>query len=319
MSRVGRARAAAMALAAIAALGCAAAGTILAAGQKTTIRAGNLVIRAEGVIAPKALPRHEAAPISLRASGSVATSDDSHVPPAEFVHLQIDRHLHFDTAGLQSCRAGQLEADTPAQAMRACGGALLGKGKASAEVAFPESIPFSATGTLLAFNGPRVGGYDEQLDYVYVDVPAPTAVIVQAKFAKDSGRFGRRVTLTVPRIAGGAGSLSGFELKFKREWTYKGAQHSYLSAECPSGSFNNEVEANFAGGVELKGSVVSSCTPTGDRKDGLPRLHRASIPSLLPSAVTLPIKFPWSASADQPPPIQPDRESENSLLLLMTS
>ena len=127
--------------------------------------------------------------------------------------------------------------------MKACGAALIGKGRASAEVEFPESRPFSAKGALLAFNGPTVGGYPEMLYYVYVDVPAPTALVVVAKLAKDSGRYAYRITVTVPELAGGSGSLSGFELTFGRKWTYKGKQHSYLSAECPSGAFRRPVRS----------------------------------------------------------------------------
>src|SRR5262249_4050585 len=149
------------------------------------------------------------APIVLHASGSVATVDGSHVPPAKTVHLQVDRHFRIDTTGLPSCRPGEIEASSPPQAMKACGTALIGKGVASAEVEFPEQAPFTAKGPLLGFNGPTIGGLREMLYYVYVSVPAPTALVVLAKVAKDTGRYAYRISLTVPELAGGSGSLTG--------------------------------------------------------------------------------------------------------------
>jgi hypothetical protein len=101
------------------------------------------------------------------------------------------------------------------------------------------------------------------LYYVYVAVPAPTAVVVVAKLSKDSGRFGYTVAISVPEIAGGAGSLTSFDLTINRKWTYQGRQHSYLSAECPDGRFVNKFEAEFGGGTNLGGTLVSNCQPRG--------------------------------------------------------
>jgi hypothetical protein len=262
MSGAGRARGAIGALLAIGALGI--AGTALgAANGMTKIRAGDVVITAGGVISPKALPRHELAPIVADLHGSIATTDGSHVPPAKSVQLDIDRHFHVDTSGLATCKAARLEADTPAQALRNCSAALVGRGKASAEVQFSESSPFSATGRLLAFNGPPSGSAPQQFDYLYVDVPVPTAVVVRAKLARGSGPYGYRVSVMVPKIAGGAGSVTAFRFKLDRKWTHGGRRHSYLSAECPNGRFSDRVEALFEGGIKLNGTLVNSCQPKG--------------------------------------------------------
>jgi hypothetical protein len=250
-------------LAAFAVLGCVTASAILAAGQLTTIRAGNLVIEAEGAIRPTKLPRHEPAPISVHVRGSVATADGSHVPPAKTVHIRVDKHIRIDTTGLPICHLGEIRNTSPAAAMHACGDALFGKGSASAEVAFPEQAPFTAEGRLLAFNGPRVAGYSEQLYYVYVAVPAPTALIVVAKLSKASGLYGYQASVTVPRIAGGSGSFVGFDFVLGRRWTYKGRRHSYMSAECPDGRFVYQLEAVFADGSDLKGTVLNRCQAQG--------------------------------------------------------
>ncbi|HWW67947.1 MAG TPA: hypothetical protein VNY83_08180 [Solirubrobacterales bacterium] len=250
-------------LAATAVLSSVSATAILAAGNAITIRAGNLVLQAEGVITPKALPKNRMTPISLHARGSVATADGSHVPPAQTVHLQVDRHFRIESTGLPSCTAVKIKASAPSQAIKACGPALIGRGSGAAQVEFPESAPFSAKGPLLGFNGPRVGGYPEMLWYVYVAVPVPTALVWVAKLSKDSGKYAYRISQTIPKLAGGSGSLTGFEVTVGRKWTYRGRQHSYLSAECPDGRFIDQFEAAFGGGTNLTGTLVNSCQSKG--------------------------------------------------------
>jgi hypothetical protein len=258
-----RGRTALIALAAIAVLGGASASAILAAGNATTVRAGNLVLHAEGAFSPKAMPKNKFAPISFHGNDSVETVDGSHVPPAQTVHLQIDRHFRIESTGLPSCTLAQIKASSPSRAMRVCGPALIGKGRASAQAVFPEQAFINAKGVLLAFNGPTVGGHPEMLFYAYVDVPAPTALVVVAKLAPDSGKYAYRITATVPELVGGYGSLTGFELTFGRKWTYKGRQHSYLSAECPDGDFVDQFEVAFGDGTDLSGTLINSCQPQG--------------------------------------------------------
>lgn len=269
MRRIRRQRTIAIVLAAIGALTCASAATILAASYGTIIRFGNLVVHIEASISPRALPKNRLTPIDFHASASVSTADGSHVPPAQTVHLQVDKHFSFDATGLASCTAAKIEASSPSQAMKACGEALIGKGTAAAQVEFPESLPFSAKGPLLAFNGPSVGGgygghgYSEQLYYVYVSVPAPTALVVVAKLSKDTGKYGYRVSVAIPTIAGGGGSLTSAEFGINRTWTYNGQKHSYLNAECPNGHFFNQVEVAYGNGTTLSGDLVNSCLSKG--------------------------------------------------------
>ncbi|HVC05967.1 MAG TPA: hypothetical protein VND98_00040 [Solirubrobacterales bacterium] len=266
MKHVGRPRKLIVALAVFAGLSGASTSAILAAGDRTTIRAGNLVIHAGGSISPTALPKDRMAPISVHASGSVATADGTHIPPAQTLDLHVDRHLRVDSEGLPSSTLAKLQASSPAQAMKSCGGALVGKGRIAAQVEFPESAPFNARGPLLIFNGPTGAAgpdYPEMLFYTFISVPAPTAVIAVAKLSKDTGRYGFTISVQIPEVAGGSGSLEGFELTADRHWTYRGKRNSYLNAECPDGHFFNQLEAAFGGGANLSGIFINSCRPRG--------------------------------------------------------
>lgn len=96
------------ALVAITAVGGASASAILASANTTTIRAGDLILRAVGMISPTALPADKMAPISVHASGSLKTADGTHLPPAQTLELHVDRHLRVDAEGLASCTVTKL-------------------------------------------------------------------------------------------------------------------------------------------------------------------------------------------------------------------
>jgi hypothetical protein len=245
------------------------AGAILvtaAGASPVTVLAGNLVIKIGGSTTPRVLPKNKLAPIGFHGSATVSTSDGSHIPAALGTQLLIDKHIKLDTGGLPTCTLAKLQATAPAQAMKHCGDALLGKGTSTAQVQFPEQASFEAKGPLLAFNGPPEGGkgyggggYNEQFYYVYADVPVPTALIAVGKVSKASGPYGYKISISIPRIAGGAGSFSSAEFTIDRKWKNMGKTHSFLNAECANGHFGAQVEVKFDGGTNLTGNVVQAC------------------------------------------------------------
>ena len=123
---------------------------------------------------------------------------------------------------------------------------------------------------LRAFNGPSVGGgayggkgYNEQLYYVYAHVPLPTALIAVGKVSKASGEYGYEIDISIPKIAGGAGSFKSAEFTIDRKWTYKGKEHSALDAECANGHLGAQVEVAFGDGTQMTGVVEQQCRPMG--------------------------------------------------------
>jgi hypothetical protein len=236
------------------------------AASAVTVTEGNLTIKVDGQTSPAALPKKQPAPISFHGSATVSTEDGTHIPPAESTRLLVDKHIAIDSTGLPICTIQQIEASAPAAAIKACGDALIGKGTSTAQVQFPEQASFVAKGPLLAFNGPAepgYGGYHEQLYYVYADVPVPTALIAVAKLSKASGPYGYEIDVSIPKIAGGAGSFSGAEFTIDRKWKYKGTEHSFLSAECANDHFAAQVEVDFGDGSRVTGDVIQPCTSKG--------------------------------------------------------
>lgn len=255
----------------LAVIGAIAVAILMAAGSASavTVLAGNLSIEIAGTTSPRALPKDRMAPIGFHGSASVATTDGTHIPPALSTELLVDRHIAIDTAGLPTCTLAQLRSSPPAAVMKACGDALIGKGVSTAQVQFPEQAAFTAKGPLLAFNGPASGGgyggagYREQLYYVYADVPLPTALVAVAKVSKASGKYGYKISISIPKIAGGAGSFSGAEFTIDRKWAYGGEKHSFLTAECADGHFDAQVKVAFGDGSQVVGNVLQACRSTG--------------------------------------------------------
>lgn len=235
-----------------------------AAGKWEIVRAGNIVFGDNGGISPTKLPRHGFAPATARIIGKIGTVDGTHPPALRQVDADIDKTIRVDAVGLPTCRVAQLQARSTADAKRACGDAVVGSGSATVEVAFPEQAPFSSTGPLVLFNGGVHGKTTSVLLHAYVDVPAPTAIVVPATVTRiHKGRFGLHLEARVPRIAGGAGSATNFELRIGRRFTYRGKKKSFLSAGCPTGSWMTKGHVEFADGTEAGLTHLFACTPTG--------------------------------------------------------
>lgn len=247
----------------VAAAGLATAGAATAA-KPTVVRAGNLILKLNGSVSPKRLPKNRLAPIALRISGDISTTDGSHPPAARTVIANFDRHGTVNARGLPTCRIGRLVARDTGSAKAACRSAIVGSGKTTVRVAFPEQAPFLATGPLVLFNGGVRGGVTTMYIHAYVAVPAPTALITTVKIRKiRKGRFGTRATARIPVIAGGSGSVTSFDLKIQRSFRRNGRQQSYLLARCATGRFFAHGTVAFASGPRVSGTVVRACGVRG--------------------------------------------------------
>ena len=245
--------------AALAALGALALSQLAGA---EVVKFGDIVVSIDGNFSPKKLPRTKPAPITLKLKGSMATDDGTHVPALKTIYLEFDRHGHLNTTGLASCPPAKVQSTLTAQAKAACRSALVGTGRVTAEIALPEQAPFSASGPLLIFNGPPKGGKQVLVFHVYANVPAPTTVVTTALIGKGHGPYGTSATVQVPSITSGQGSLTSFEAKLAKTWSYKGKKQNLLLASCPSGKLQARGDFTFVGGDKLSGKVLKSCTPS---------------------------------------------------------
>jgi hypothetical protein len=256
-------------LGAIAALGLLAAlsATALAFAEKpVTVKAGNLVFTANGGVTPKALSKKTMEPIALNVSGKIGTADGTHPPALVEAVVDTDKNGTIDVRGVPTCKQGQLEARTTAQAEKACKGSIVGTGTTDVELEFPESKPVPIHSKLLALNGGTKGGKTTIYIHAYLSSPVAAAIVTTVKIAKEhNGPYGLRSIASVPKIAGGDGSVTAFSLTFpKKVFAYKGKKHGYLLAKCSNGKFLAQAEVKFDDGTKVgPAKIVRACTPKG--------------------------------------------------------
>jgi hypothetical protein len=237
---------------------------VAVAYKPTVVVLGNLVVKFNGGVTPKALPKSKLAPITLKLSADLSTKDGSHPPAMRTFEAEFDKNGGLNAKGLAVCKQGQLEARTTQDALKACKAALVGKGDAIADVKFEEQAAFQAKGPLLVFNGGVHGNTTKLFVHVYANVPTPTAFITPVTVTKiHNGKYGNKVVSKIPEIAGGAGSTIHFSITNKKFFNYKGKKQSYFVAKCPSGRFFAKASSSFDDGTHLAGTVIRPCTPKG--------------------------------------------------------
>jgi hypothetical protein len=238
---------------------------IAAAEKPTVVKAGNLVLTINGGVTPKALSKTTMEPITLNVQGKIETADGKHPPALREVIVDTDKNGTIDALGVPTCKQGQLEAQTTANAEKICKAAIVGLGTTDIEVEFAEQAPIPIKSKLLAFNGGTKGGTTTIFIHAYLTSPITAAVVTTVKISKEhKGRYGTRSVASVPKIAGGSGSVTAFSLTFaKKLFAYKGKKHGYLLAKCSDGHFDAQAEAVFTDGTKLGGKIVRACTPKG--------------------------------------------------------
>ena len=225
-----------------------------------TLRAGDLVVNADGGFAPKALPKTQNAPITLHGGGKIGTVSGALPPILQTLDIEFDRHGSVVTTGLPVCTRGKLLATTSATARRKCAGAIVGEGHGSAIVKFPEQAPIDTSSPITLFNGPPDHGDPTVLAHAYLSVPAPTTFIVPVVIETiHNGLYGYRTKATIPKIAGGYGVPISGSLKIGKKWTYKGKKLSYINARCENGRLQAKADFTFADSTFLTGTFLRPC------------------------------------------------------------
>jgi hypothetical protein len=229
-----------------------------------------LQINFGGGFSPRALPRQQPAPVTVRISGSIGTVNGTRPPELRRVSFAINRHGKLLSRGLPVCAIGSLESTTGEAALARCRSALIGRGSFGGYVEFPGRAPFPARGSLLVFNG-RSAGQPEMLFHLYVADPVQVTLVLPFKVVKRSvGTFGTVLSATIPKIAGELGYVTNIELEIGRRYRYEGKWRSLLSASCaappgfPGAIFDfAKGSFDFANGQQLSTTLTRDCRVIG--------------------------------------------------------
>ena len=226
---------------------------------------GNLFIRFDGGISPRALPRHELSPIGVRIEGTVRTPPGVRRPKLRTITVAVNRAGKLTTVGLPKCRRKRIEASGPSQALNACGPALVGSGGIVARTSIEDQVPSTARGEILLFNAID-RGHPAVLAHVHQTQPIPLTRIFTMKIRRKRGTFGTVISGSLPKGLNEKGYIKSIFLNLERRYRYRGRQRSYLSAACsaPAGfdiaTFPfAKASMTFEGGRTLRSTLVRSC------------------------------------------------------------
>lgn len=229
------------------------------------VERGGLFVKFSGGIAPNALPRDDYAPIEVGIAGTVKTLSGERPPPLRWISVAINRGGRLSTHGLPLCHPAEIDPGSSAEALAACGPALVGEGSFLAGTAFPEQPTFPTRGRILAFNS-LSDGRPAILAHVYGPKPAPSTRLITFRIRRHGGTFGTSLTGTLPVSVNRYGYLRRISLRLFRVFRYRGEPRSYLSASCaappgfPGAVFPfARASMAFADGRRLSSTLTRSC------------------------------------------------------------
>lgn len=237
-------------------LALAAAGTAFA----ISIEIGNTFVSATATMEPRELPKNGNAPISLSSVIRIGTKDGSTPPTLKTIDFLIDKHGTVDTKGLPRCTLAKLADTKPAEARKRCAGALVGKGVGKAVVTMPGQKPFTISSPISFFNGPPSGGRPALIAHAYETVPSPQALLVPIVIEHVAkGRYGYRLQIEMPEIAGGYGAPTLAEATVGATRKRGGKEVGYINAHCSGGRLQVQGHLSFTNGDFFPTTLTSPC------------------------------------------------------------
>jgi hypothetical protein len=218
----------------------------------------------DSVFSPIALSKTVPSPIALELSGQIKTSDGTHPPALRELILDTDRNSVIDVKGLPVCRLRPPEDRSSFLASEICPDGIVGRGTMSVEIAFPEQSPVLLKSALTVFNRGVKQGVTTLLMYAFLKNPVSAAVVTTVKIRKvHKGRFGTEAVFSLPVIAGGNGSVTAFDARLFKRFSYKGKRASLLTLKCPDGKIRARAEAIFPDGAQAGAEVLRPCIAKG--------------------------------------------------------
>lgn len=210
------------------------AASVALAGAPATGADGNSQ-SIDSVIAPKKLSKSQFQPASLKVTTVLTSNSANGVPkPTSHVQIDFDKNAKIFAKGYPTCDPSKLQSTSTEIAERECKSAIIGKGKATVKLPVGEQV-FTVPATVTAFNGQPKGGKPVILLHTYSTSPTQTTLVLNGPVVNYNKQgYGPRLELEVPKIAGGAGALTEFQVTINKKYRYKGKQVSYISAKCPN-------------------------------------------------------------------------------------
>lgn len=192
------------------------------------IQKGDLRVRFEGELAPKALPRVGSVPVRVQVGARIDALKASVPPQLRRISIAINSAGKFSTSALPVCTVRDIQPSTTENALKACGPSLVGTGTFAAKVLLPQQASFPAGGKLYAFNG-RYHGHPAILAHVYGTEPVPTSFTLPFEMTTKKGQLGTLLSASLAAVTGKAGYITELSLDLGGS-----AAGGYVKAGCPA-------------------------------------------------------------------------------------
>lgn len=247
-------------LAVIAAVGLVAC----ASAYAIKIELGGTSVSATAGISPRALPSHGGAPVTIRSSTKLKSTEGGIPPALKALVFKFDKHGFVETKGLPTCSAAKLNGATVAQARRRCKGAIVGEGTGAALVNLPGQPTQKISSPLTFFNAPPSGGRPTLIAHAYETVPTPRALLVPMVIERlKNPRYGYQVKIEMPEIAEGFGAAVTAVGVVGKTWKRGGRTVGFVNANCQGGRLQVQGSISLADGSFFPGTLVSPCHVAG--------------------------------------------------------
>jgi hypothetical protein len=240
--------------------------SIVAVAQGDAIQKESLRVQFDARIAPSSLPRKRPAPVTLKFTGKIGTTDGTRPPALSELSVAFNRAGRLSLQGLPVCAPSRIQQTTTEAALAACRGALVGHGSFGANVDFQGAPAIPAHGKVLVFNA-RLHGRPSLLLHLYGSSPVRAAFVLPFTVSHlTHGAFGVSLSTQLPRLASGLGYVTELKLSIGRRYGFAGRRRSVLSASCalPAGFTTLPIDlakARFAfdDGRTVTGNIGGEC------------------------------------------------------------
>lgn len=204
-------------------------GLFVATARSERIQQGNLRASIQADVSPLKLPRNDPAPVSLRLSGNLHTTDGSALPRVTAMRFALAGRSGLVTQGLPVCPTSRLRNTRDREALAACGDALVGRGNLEVQARIPSQGSLPVDASLLVFNGRTAAGRVALLMHAYSEDP-PVSVVIPFALRHPRGEFGNEL---IARGLASKPTISGFSMTLFRRFSDRGSPRSYLVGSCP--------------------------------------------------------------------------------------
>lgn len=215
----------------------------------------------DSVIGPKKLSKSTFTPATLKVTTATTTTTAANGVPSPAVRavIDFDRNVKLFTKGVPTCDPAKLQNTSTEAALQACRTAKIGSGTASALLPVGAQV-FPVNQTVTAFNGVPQGGKPVIILHTYGTTPIQTTLVLVGTVSNYNKQgYGPRLDLQIPLIAGGAGALTGVQVKIDKKYSYRGKKRSFVSGKCTTGKLKARGAFTFKDDEVLTAFSTQTC------------------------------------------------------------